>query len=399
MLGWQDGSAAAALVARGALAYARRDAGKAWQQWRRRQHGAATVRGLAMRWAIFGTGAISEAFVRGLATVTGAAPTVVASREKERAEAFATRFGIPHALGSYDAAAIAAHADIAYVATPTALHAPHAKACLEAGLHVLVEKPFAATAEAAGDVISTARARGLFAMEGLWTRFLPAARALSRAMETIGGPLLMEGGFAIANAPRPDRAIFRADLAGGAMRHYGIYPLALGQMLAGPAAEVQASGRWTETSVDATVAMTIRYRSGAIGQFFASLETTAEQGFRVLGPAGRAALTGPLYRPAGLRVARIAPRVPRAEAHGGLKAKLRHSGPGERLVQLLQHRSGPGGRARALPFPGNGYGLEAAEAGRCIARGLGESPVMPLDDTLELAHLIDTVLARIAPTA
>jgi predicted dehydrogenase len=350
---------------------------------------------MSLRWAILGTGTISENFVRGLATVPGARVTVIASRDMARAQAFASRFRVPEAVGGYDASAIGAHADIAYVATPTALHSAHAQACLEAGLHVLVEKPFAASVAEAEDVITLARSRRLFAMEGLWTRFLPAARALRESMESIGGPLLIEGGFAIANAPRPERPIFRPDLAGGAMRHYGIYPLALGQMLAGRAAELTAIGRRAETGVDATMALTVRYESGAVGQYFASLEVTADQAFQALGPQGRVALTGPLYRPAGLRIVKTTPRVPRNEAGGGLKAKLRHSGAGERLVQMLQHRSSPAGRARALPFPGSGYGLEAAEAQRCIAEGLTESPVMPLDDTLELARLIDSALAQL----
>lgn len=347
-----------------------------------------------MRWAILGTGAVSDAFVRGLRTVPGARAAVVASRDRARAQLFAARHRIPHALGGYDAAAIAAQADIAYVATPTALHAAHALACLAAGLPVLVEKPFAASAAEAEQVLAEAQRRALFAMEALWTRFLPAAFGLRDTTNETGDPLLLHGGFGIANAPAAERPIFRADLAGGAMRHYGIYPLALGQMLAGRAEAISAAGRRAATGVDATVAVTVRYASGAVGQYFASLEATAGQTFEMLGPRGQAGLVGPLYRPTGVRLVRTEPRrvPPRADS---LRARLRTSRAGERLVQWLQRRPGPPGRVRMLPYAGNGYGAEAEEAQRCVAEGLVESAAMPHSDTLELARLIDSALAQL----
>ncbi|MFQ3595506.1 MAG: Gfo/Idh/MocA family oxidoreductase [Sphingomonadaceae bacterium] len=349
-----------------------------------------------MRWAILGTGAISARFAAGLRFVPGARATLVASREQASAQRFATAHGIPTAVAGYDASAIAAAADIAYIATPTGLHAAHAIACLEAGCHVLVEKPLAATHAEAVGIAETARARGLFAMEGLWTRFLPATHALKEEAERLGGALVLHGHFAFANAPEPDRPVFRPDLGGGALGQYGVYPLALAQFLAGPAESLHATGRLAETGVDASVALSLGYRSGAIGSFFCSLETSSDTGFSAHCRSGRVALTGPIYRPAGIRVAHVAPR--RAEAAGGgggLKARLRNAAPADRLVQALQHRKGPAGRARAIPHTGNGYNLEAAEAEARIAAGATESPLMPLADSLELAALLDQARAQV----
>jgi predicted dehydrogenase len=353
---------------------------------------------MSLNWAIIGTGAISDSFVSGLRGI-GHVPMLVVSRDRARAVAFADRHAIAHAADSLVPDQLRELADIAYVATPTALHAEHALACLAAGLHILVEKPFAANAVEAETVLADATARARFAMEGLWTRFLPAALALADARAQTGAPLLLHGGFAIANAPAPARPIFRADLAGGALRHYGIYPLALGQMLAGPAQAVLARGTRTKGGVDASIVLTIQYATGALGQYFASLEVTADQQFQMLGPGGRASLTGPLYRPTGVRMARSSARVARADAPGGFKARLRASRAGEWLVQQVQHRAGPAGKVRAHPFPGNGYGLEAAEAARCIAAGLLESPLMPLADTCELARIVDQAVAQLEPSA
>jgi predicted dehydrogenase len=328
--------------------------------------------------------------VRGLAHVSGARATIVASREVARARAFAAPLGIPAATGGPDIDAIAATADIAYIATPTALHAPHAIACLEAGLHVLVEKPLAATPEDARRIAETARARGLFAMEGLWTRFLPATRALREDVERLGGARLMAGAFLLANAPA-DRPIFRADLGGGALGHYGIYPLALAQFVAGPASALRATGSRGETGVEATVALSLSYVSGATGSFIASLEVGARSGFEVDCPRGSVALTGPIFRPAGLRTRDITPRIATGPVvpGRGLRTRLRNSDAGDRIVQAIQHRARAPGRTRAIPCPGNGYNLEAAEAEARIAAGQTESPLMPLADSLELARLLD----------
>jgi predicted dehydrogenase len=350
---------------------------------------------MRFRWAIFGTGEVSAKFAKGLSTVANASVAVVASREQDRAEQFVARLGTGRAIAGYDPTPLVGQVDAVYLATPTGLHARHAMACLEAGLPVLVEKPLAATVAETQALIALARQKQLFLMEGLWTRFLPAARALQEATLQLGELRLLTGGFAIANAPDPSRPLFQPNLGGGAMRQYGVYPLALGQLIAGPAESIHATGTLGATGVEGSVAMTVRYQSGPVGNFYASLETTGDNSFTIHGTRGRAGLTGPIFRPAGVRKVFFTPRVRPAGGSRGLAAKLQNSAMGQRLMQMIQHRRGLAGRAVAYPFSGNGYNLEAAEAQRCIASKLVESPLMPLDQSLELVRLVETALQQI----
>ncbi|WP_353216913.1 Gfo/Idh/MocA family oxidoreductase [Sandarakinorhabdus sp.] len=345
-----------------------------------------------MRWAIWGTGAISARFVAGLADVPGARASIVASRDSARAEAFARSCGITGHIGGNDlaavAAALAAAADVVYIATPTGLHAAHAEACLAAGLHVLVEKPLASTGADAQALADAAQRHGRFLMEALWTRHLPATRALTDAVAGLGEIRLITGGFAAVNHIDPALPRFQAAAGGGALRLYGVYPLALGQMLAGRAAAISAAGHRIG-DLDASAAMTVRYASGAVGQFHCSLECGSDNEFVVHCTGGHAALIGPLFRPTGVRVVRSTARSDMEQGRAGVAARLRASPIGNRLVQWRQHGAGLAGQRLAAPYAGNGYGAQAAELQRCVNAGMLESPLMPLADSIELAQLID----------
>ena len=131
------------------------------------------------RWAVLGTGYIAETALPDLQRTENVDVVAVCSRDDERAARFAERWGIPHAYGSYDALFAAGGFDVAYIGTPVCTHAPLARRALEAGTHVLVEKPFTLTADEASELASLARDRGLFLMEAMWTRFNPAIRAVT----------------------------------------------------------------------------------------------------------------------------------------------------------------------------------------------------------------------------
>ncbi len=100
----------------------------------------------------------------------------VASRDLTRAQAFADEFGAHTAYGSYEELVNDPDVDIVYIATPHSEHHTQALLALNAGKHVLVEKAFARNAAEARDILDTAKAKGLLAMEAMWTRFLPGHR-------------------------------------------------------------------------------------------------------------------------------------------------------------------------------------------------------------------------------
>lgn len=348
------------------------------------------------RWGIFGTGAISAKFVAGLAAARNAEAAFVASRSLARAQRFAAGMGIAHAIEGYANALAEGGVDAVYVATPPSEHLAHALACIEAGIPVLVEKPFATSAAEAAQIAAAARARGVFAMEAMWTRFLPAAQALRDriANRAVGEVRLVSGNFGTSQRPDPANGMFDAALGGGALSHLGAYPLSLAQWLFGTPTLIQAVGTIGATGVDEDAAFQLRYPGGVIGSFFVSIRAWAPDEFHVLGSEGMLGLTGSIVRPHGLSITREAPRWPDS-AQFGWKARLRQHAWVHALAQRLDRSSRTRGTRLPYRYAGNGYCHEADEVRACVERGAIESKVMPLDDSIAVAATADKIRAAI----
>ena len=126
-----------------------------------------------VRWGILGTGGIASAFTADLQLTDSGVAVAVGSRSQDSADRFADAFGIASRHASYESLAADPDVDVIYVATPHPMHHDNAILALRAGKHVLVEKPFTMNAAEAREIVRVARERGLFAMEAMWTRFLP----------------------------------------------------------------------------------------------------------------------------------------------------------------------------------------------------------------------------------
>jgi len=127
-----------------------------------------------IRWAILATGAVANRFATALNNISDQVELLaVGSRRVESAQAFAKKFGIPKAYGSYQEVADDPDVDIVYIGTPHPYHHRDTMMCLEAAKHVLCEKAFSMNAREAEEMINKAREKKLFLMEAMWTRFFP----------------------------------------------------------------------------------------------------------------------------------------------------------------------------------------------------------------------------------
>ena len=181
-----------------------------------------------LRWGVVGTGGIAHSFLEGLRATPSATVTAVGSRTRERADEFADVWDVPERHGSYEALAQSPNVDAVYVATPHPWHHPNTLTCLNAGKHVLVEKPMAMNALQVSEMVAAARANDRFLMEAMWTRYLPVSRLVRELVDdgAIGEVCWLSAEFG-SNVPYyPDHRIFNADLGGGALLDLGIYPLA-----------------------------------------------------------------------------------------------------------------------------------------------------------------------------
>ena len=131
-------------------------------------------------WGIIGLGKIANKFAQDLSGLANAKLHAVASRSLDKAQAFAERYKAPHAFGSYEELVQCPDLDAVYIATPHMLHKENTLLCLEHGIAVLCEKPFAMNTKQVEAMIQKAKEKETFLMEALWTRFLPTTlKALS----------------------------------------------------------------------------------------------------------------------------------------------------------------------------------------------------------------------------
>ena len=308
---------------------------------------------MTVRWGVIGPGGIATQFADGMTLVDDGEIVAVASRSQERADAYGDRWGVAHRYDSVEALVEDPDVDAVYVATPHSRHEADTVAALEAGKHVLCEKPFALNARQAQRMADTARERGRFCMEAMWTRFLPSYRAMLEAIADgrIGDVLLVEGDFGFRMPVQPGRH-FDLDLGGGALLDLGIYPIQLCTLLLGRPERIVADGVLAETGADEHVAALLHFAGDRLGVVKAALRVPMSCTGRISGTDGVIELPAFMHCPQWLVV------------------------NGERIETAWE---------------GEGLRFQVEEVHRCLAEGLTESPVMPLDETVAIARVLDEI--------
>ncbi len=249
-------------------------------------------------WGLLGTGRINGAIIpavrdSGIATIAG-----IASRDKARAEAYAAERGIPRSYGSYEELLADPGIDVIYNALPNALHAPWTIRALEAGKHVLVEKPFAIARREVDAIFAAAARAGRIVVDGAMHRYHPRLHALKRAIDEdrIGSPLFFRGTFTL-DLGRPDNARWDPGLGGGCLWDVGFYPVSVARYVAGamPVA-MEASARRTGRGVDEHFTATLRFAGGMTAQIAASFAAQYRTHIEIVGTSGLLRLELP-FRP------------------------------------------------------------------------------------------------------
>lgn len=183
----------------------------------------------SINWGIVSTGRISTQFTDDLSYVSNGVAFGVAARNAEDAVKFAKQHQIPHVFSSYQALFESPDIDAVYIGTPHTYHFEQAKAALNAGKHVLCEKPVTVSVEQAVLLNELAKSKGLFLMEAMWTYFLPAIQKAKQWFEQgkIGKLKHIKADFGYPMAYDPEIRVYNKALAGGCLLDMGIYPLAI----------------------------------------------------------------------------------------------------------------------------------------------------------------------------
>jgi D-xylose 1-dehydrogenase (NADP+, D-xylono-1,5-lactone-forming) len=315
----------------------------------------------ALRWGVLSTARILDELRPGFAASSSAELAAIASRDGERAAAYAAEHAIPTAYGSYEELLADDSLDCVYVPLPNSLHAEWARAALEAGKHVLCEKPLTPTAAEAAALFELAEARGLVLMEAFMYRHHPKTSLLRRTIEEgrIGEPLLARMKFHFQCEDPATDIRFRPEMAGGALRDVGCYCVSLATLLAGEApVGVGAAAGFAESGVDELFAGTLAFESGLVVDFDCGMVSPLDVGVEVIGTDGRIEVEMPWYA---------------------------HSPP-------LSIRVTHGTESAELPAPGpNAYQLEIENF--CAAVRGEEEPTISAEETLRNLETLERLLA------
>ncbi|MBX0299857.1 Gfo/Idh/MocA family oxidoreductase [Cryobacterium sp. 1639] len=318
----------------------------------------------ALRWGILATGGIAHAFTGDLVK-NGLTVQAVGSRSQASADAFAAEFGIPTAHPSYEALVADPDVDIIYVSTPHPFHAANASLALEAGKHVLVEKPITVNAGEARALVALAESKNLLLLEAMWTRFLPH---MGRIRDIIAGGSLGEVRSLIADHTQdlpddPSHRINALELGGGALLDLGIYPVSFASALFGPPETILASATLKDTGVDAQIATIFRYAGGQIASLISASDTKGPNTASILGTDGRIDIDEVWYTPTSFRVYNAANEV-------------------------VEEYSTP-------EFTGRGMHWQALEAERLVAAGLLTSELLTVTESVQIMETLDEIRAQI----
>ncbi len=312
-------------------------------------------------WGIMGAGIIAAKMADALHTNEQCDLAWVSSKSPERARSFALTHQVP-GFGTYEQMLSDESLDVVYVATTNNFHYDCAMAALEAGKHVVMEKPFTVNAKQADTLIEEARIRGVFMMEAMWTRFLPLMRRMREAVQQggIGTVQLIDICFGKRIQPEYARRLADPELGGGVTLDMGIYPLSFCSYLLGEIPEIQyASCRKNDLGVDRLAVYQLEYPGGAFAHISCGYELPMENRGVIYGTEGYITFD----------------RFP----SGDRFCLYHHQGANEISSEEIVRAD----------HGANGFIYQVDEVVSCLQSGKLESDLMPLQESRDLIEQID----------
>ncbi|XP_063395613.1 trans-1,2-dihydrobenzene-1,2-diol dehydrogenase-like [Cydia fagiglandana] len=324
--------------------------------------------GLQLRWGVCGTGMIAHDFLTALGTLPADQHRAgaVAGKERDRTQRLASLHQA-RMHDSYEALAADDNIDIVFVSVLNLQHYEITKLMLEHGKHVLCEKPMGMTHKQTQELVTMARARKLFLLEGMWSRFFPAYDALDKHIA--GGGLgdvyhvNVQFGVEINDIERN----LMKDLGGGAVLDLGLYMLQLVQWIfKKPPSDVVCTGHRSSAGVDESISCALKYPEGKTASIAAHTRVAMGNKAEIVGTKGSVTLDY-FWCPTALRLS----------AANSTEWTL------------------PRGRFNFHFHNSAGLSYQIQECYDCISQGLLESPKLPLDESILLSKLADTMRSQL----
>ncbi len=313
-----------------------------------------------IRWGIISTGHISDKFATALAILPVAELAAVASRNIETANKFAKKYNIPKAYATYQELAHDPDVDVIYIGTPHTFHLENSVMCMRKGKAVLCEKALAINAAEVREMVRVAREENVFLMEAMIPRHVPL---LKKVLQWIKDGRI--GEVRMVKASRCARGEFPSgarqmnpELGGGSLLDVGVYVISFASMIFKKSpVEVVGLGHIGELGSDEQGVAILKYDKGEIADLSFALRTVAVNEAYILGTNGYIKVHDVFAVPT--------------------KASLFIN---KKEVDVIEE-----------PIIGNALNYEAEEVMRCMKEGLTESPLMPLDESIEIMEIMDSI--------
>lgn len=314
-----------------------------------------------MKWAIVGTGGISHQFAESFAAAEKSELVAVCSRTEDKAKAFAEEFEISEAYSDWERFLNDTSAQIIYIGSPNRAHLDNVLKCLDAGYPVLCEKPMGTNKKETIQMIEAARAKNLFLMEAMWTRFFPAVKAAKKWIEDgrIGKPHLIRAAFCIDNGGS-DQWRWDPNSCGGSLLDLGIYGLAFAHYFLGDPKDHHSFFE-VRNGIDVSNSIILNHGDAKFSQIASSFYYKAGTVAGIYGDKGSIEVGEQFWRPN--------------------YAKL-YENTGDMFINEFAEICD-------APYGATGYQYEADAVSEYVFEGRNESPLMTLDDSIALAGLMD----------
>lgn len=327
---------------------------------------------MPIRWGFIGSGRIIPRFMEGFTQVEEAVPAAICARNKAKAQALADRYAIPLVFDDIDEF-VKADIDVAYVAVTHPHHMEFTLKCLSAKIPTLCEKPMAPNREQVLHMIECAKANDTFLAEAFWTRMFPVTLQVKKWVSEgrIGKVIAMNSIFSFKGVDRDGDRLFEPSEAGGTLLDIGVYQIQAAYLIFGrPPKEIVSLSTMSRHGTDEAAGYVFKYDNGEIATMLSSFRSNGRNVLSIYGTEGMIEVYDDFFRPRNARLT---------------------CGSG-----IIEFRC-PEGTA---PYPmygadsyfkSEGYQFEIRHINGCVEKGLKESPLIPLSESLDIITTCDAI--------
>ena len=311
-----------------------------------------------MKFGIIATGTMAQVFVDTLKQVEGVELYAVASRSLDKAIAFKEKNNFEKAYGSYLELVQDDNVEIVYIATPHSNHYDDMKMCIEHHKPILCEKAFTINASQAREIQRLAKQNNVFVAEAIWPRYMPSRKLINDVIESgvIGTPKILTGN--LSYIIYQNKRIVDINLAGGALLDVGVYGINFALMHFGnDIKKIDTSVMMTPTGVDGQETITIHYNNGRMAVLTHGIYSRSDR-------------KGIIYGDKGYIVVENINNPQSITAYDTDDKQLLHID---------------------VPKQISGYEYEIKECMDCIKQGKLESDSIPLEDSVEMMEIMDSI--------